>query len=70
MNDRNDDEAIGGWKADEFWRRIAGGFERFDDETIPFLVRTSECSSGSTWTAMTSVVRREASSSPWRVIWL
>ena len=36
LNDGNDDKAIRRRKADEFWRRIAGGFERFDDEAIPF----------------------------------
>lgn len=38
LNDWNDYEAIGRGKADEFWRRVAGSFERFDDKTIPLFV--------------------------------
>ena len=37
MNDGDDHEAIRRRKTDEFWRRIAGGFERLDDKTVPFL---------------------------------
>ena len=38
LHDRHDHEAIGRRQANEFRRRIAGGFERFDDEAIPLFV--------------------------------
>jgi len=38
LDNRNDYEAIGRGKADEFWRRVAGGFERFDHKAIPLFV--------------------------------
>jgi hypothetical protein len=38
LNDWNDDEAVWRWETDELWRRVAGGFEWLDDETIPFFV--------------------------------
>ena len=39
LNDRHDHKAIRRGKADEFRRRIAGGFERFYDEAVPFFVK-------------------------------
>lgn len=38
LDDRDDDEAVWRREADKFWGRIAGGYEWFDDKTIPLFV--------------------------------